>query len=108
MRLIRAGGLAQKPCCDGPIPSDLGNASPVEFIPVAEETGTIISIGEWVLRTAIEQNQDSGTKRLNNLGIVNLSAIQFRHTDLLMTVSANRGKLKAGVLELELTERVWP
>lgn len=88
---------------------DLGNVSPAEFIPVAEETGMIISIGEWVLRTAIEQTKTWHEKGWSNLGIaVNLSAIQFRHTDLPVTVSQmlREANLAPEFLELELTEGV--
>ncbi|WMW79841.1 EAL domain-containing protein [Undibacterium cyanobacteriorum] len=88
---------------------DLGNVSPAEFIPVAEETGMIISIGEWVLRTAIEQTKAWHEKGWAKLGIaVNLSAIQFRHSDLPVTVTQmlREVNLAPEFLELELTEGV--
>ncbi|MBC3881294.1 EAL domain-containing protein [Undibacterium sp. LX40W] len=88
---------------------DLGNVSPAEFIPVAEETGMIISIGEWVLRTAIEQTKHWHDMGWRNLGIaVNLSAIQFRHSDLPVTVTQilKQANMEPEFLELELTEGV--
>ncbi len=88
---------------------ELGNVSPVEFIPVAEETGMIINIGEWVLRTAIEQTKQWHDMGWKNLGIaVNLSAIQFRHSDLPVTVTQilKQANLEPEFLELELTEGV--
>lgn len=87
-----------------------GNVSPAEFIPVAEECGLIISIGEWVLRTACQQ-----TKLWLDLGLlplriaVNLSARQFRQPNLLTVVSdalAQSG-LPAAALELEITESAF-
>ena len=87
----------------------LGQVSPAEFIPVAEDSGLILPIGEWVLRTAVAQLrrwQDSG------LGVplmaVNLSAVQFRHAnlpDLVAQVLRDAG-LAPECLELELTEGV--
>ncbi|WP_222612476.1 bifunctional diguanylate cyclase/phosphodiesterase [Undibacterium flavidum] len=88
---------------------ELGTISPAEFIPVAEETGLILTIGEWVLRTAVMQTQQWHALGWNHLSIaVNLSAIQFRHTDLPGTVSQilEAAQLAAHFLELELTEGV--
>jgi diguanylate cyclase (GGDEF)-like protein/PAS domain S-box-containing protein len=88
---------------------ELGIVSPGEFIPVAEETGLIIPIGEWVLRTAVAQMKawvDQGLAPI--LIAVNLSAIQFRQSNLLEMVAGilNEFELPAGQLELELTEAV--
>lgn len=88
---------------------EMGTISPAEFIPVAEETGVILPIGEWVLRTAVMQAQQWHSLGWNQLSIaVNLSAIQFRHTDLPGTVSQilHESGLTAHRLELELTEGV--
>lgn len=88
---------------------DMGTVSPAEFIPVAEETGAILSIGEWVLRTAVMQTQQWHSAGWSQLSIaVNLSAVQFRHTDLPGTVShiLQESGLAADCLELELTEGV--
>ena len=87
---------------------EFGNVSPAEFIPIAEENGLIIPIGEWVLRTAIEQ-----IKRWNAINdqtpmimAVNISAIQFRHPDLpaLITSILEEVALAPQYLEIELTE----
>ncbi len=88
---------------------ELGSISPAEFIPVAEETGLILAIGEWVLRSAVSQTKAWHEQGWADLSIaVNLSAIQFRHTDLPGTVSRilQESQLAATYLELELTEGV--
>jgi len=86
---------------------DWGMVSPAQFIPLAEETGLIVQIGEWVLKTACEQN-----KRWRDQGIppmrvaVNLSARQFTQKTLLSDVAriiAQSG-LTPDCLELEITE----
>lgn len=87
----------------------LGPVSPLEFIPVAEESGLILSIGEWVLRTAVRQLRiwlDAGlpVQRI----AVNLSVVQFRHANLpdLVTQVLQEAGLAPHHLELELTEGV--
>lgn len=86
---------------------DLGMVSPSEFIPIAEETGLIIPIGEWALRTASEQNKKWHDQGHSNLVVsVNLSARQFSQKNLVRTV-ANvllQTGLQAKYLELEITE----
>lgn len=87
----------------------LGIVSPARFIPVAEETGLIVSIGEWVLRTACEQNkkwQEMGLKPVRVA--VNLSALQFRQKDLLSLIERvlDETQLDPQWLELELTESI--
>ena len=82
-----------------------GAVSPLEFIPVAEETGIITSIGEWVLRTAcLEAASWSGAQRVS----VNVSAIQFKSPNLVATVMSALGEsgLDPQRLELEITESV--
>lgn len=84
-----------------------GRVSPAEFIPLAEETGLIMPIGEWVLRTACAQNkawQDSGLPPL--WVAVNLSAHQFRRKDLGKTIAQilQEISLEPQYLKLELTE----
>ena len=80
---------------------------PNEFIPIAEETGLIVPIGEWVLHTACSKNVEWQKAGLPPMRIaVNLSARQFRQKDLadiVKMVLANSG-LQAEYLELELTE----
>lgn len=88
---------------------ELGWVSPAEFIPIAEDSGLILPIGEWVLRQAAQQAKiwmDSGYGAL--IMAVNLSAIQFRHPDLpeLLTRVLNAVGLAPEYLELELTEGV--
>jgi diguanylate cyclase (GGDEF)-like protein/PAS domain S-box-containing protein len=85
----------------------LGAVSPCEFIPVAEETGLILSIGEWVLRTACAQNkiwQDSGLPKV--IVAVNLSARQMAQSDIVTLVKnvLDETGLESRYLELELTE----
>jgi diguanylate cyclase (GGDEF)-like protein/PAS domain S-box-containing protein len=85
----------------------LGAVSPARFIGVAEETGLIVAIGRWVLRTACAQNkawQEAGLAPMRVA--VNLSARQFRADGLLGEVRAalEDSGLEARYLELELTE----
>jgi diguanylate cyclase (GGDEF)-like protein/PAS domain S-box-containing protein len=88
---------------------ELGAISPAEFIPLAEESGLIIPIGEWVLRTAARQMREWLAAGLSDMVIaVNLSAIQFRQPKLPEIVSQilEETGLSADHLELELTEAV--
>lgn len=88
---------------------ELGMVSPAEFIPVAEESGLILSIGEWVLRTAVQQLKTWISRGLTPVTIaVNLSAVQFRHphlTGLVMQI-LEEAQLPPQFIELELTESV--
>ena len=88
---------------------ELGTISPAEFVPIAEDSGLILNIGDWVLRTAAQQ-----LKRWMEGGMapmvmaVNLSAVQFRHANLperVMQILDEVG-LPHALLELELTEAV--
>lgn len=86
-----------------------GLVSPAKFVPIAEETGLIIDIGEWVLRTACKQNkawQLAGhpPTRVS----VNLSSRQFQIPNLLEIIkdALQESELEAQYLELELTESV--
>ncbi len=86
---------------------ELGLISPVEFIPMAEESGLILPIGEWVLRTAIHQMKSWIDQGLTPIIVaVNLSAVQFRQRYLpqLITHILDEEGLPAQCLELELTE----
>jgi diguanylate cyclase (GGDEF)-like protein/PAS domain S-box-containing protein len=86
---------------------EFGTVSPVEFIPVAEASGLVGAIGEWVLRTAVKQLKawfDSGLPRFTLA--VNLSAMQLRHVHLpdLISEILESSQMPAEYLELELTE----
>ncbi len=83
-----------------------GNISPRTFIPIAEETGLILPIGEWVLREACRQARRWQLAGLPMRIAVNLSALQFRQRDLLRTISAALSAHHAApeLLELEITE----
>ena len=90
-------------------PPEGGMVPPGRFIPIAEETGLIVPIGEWVLRQACLQNkawQDMGLPPV--VMAVNLSAVQFRQTDLVAMVRAilEDTGLDPRWLELEVTESV--
>ncbi len=86
----------------------LGMVSPVDFIPIAEESGLIISIGSWVLETACQQLQRWSTNPLTqHLRLaVNVSARQFFHADFADQVKGliERLDINAQKLELEITE----
>ncbi|GBU20004.1 MULTISPECIES: EAL domain-containing protein [unclassified Methylobacterium] len=83
-----------------------GFVSPADFIPLAEETGVIIPLGEWIIREAC---RIAATWPGEVSVAVNLSPIQFRHSDLpLLVRSALRESgLAATRLELEITESVF-
>jgi diguanylate cyclase (GGDEF)-like protein len=85
----------------------LGNVSPTEFIPLAEETGLIIPIGRWVLSRACAQNTLWHSKGLPPISVaVNLSPRQFLDADLLDDIDgvlASTG-MPAHLLQLEITE----
>ncbi|WP_090813700.1 DUF4084 domain-containing protein [Bacillus nitratireducens] len=87
----------------------LGIVSPAQFIPLAEETGFIIELGNWILRTACLE-----AKRWHNQGFshlklgVNLSVVQFNHADLIPTISKvlEETELKPEALDIEITESI--
>ncbi len=86
---------------------ELGLVPPAEFIPLAESTGLIMHIGEWVLRTACAQNRAWQSAGHPHLGVaVNLSAQQLRQSGLPEAVARVLGEagLEPDCLELELTE----
>jgi EAL domain-containing protein (putative c-di-GMP-specific phosphodiesterase class I) len=82
-----------------------GPISPVEFIPIAEDTGLILKLGEWVLLRAC---RDALAWPADMIVAVNLSVSQFKHRDLTGQVRSalERTGLPANRLELEITENV--
>jgi diguanylate cyclase len=88
---------------------DLGFVMPDEFIPVAEEIGVIVEMGEWVLHTAARQTQAWRRDGFASLKVaVNLSAEQFHSGPIagrISTLIADAG-LPPGALEIEITESV--
>lgn len=86
---------------------DLGMVSPAQFIPLAEETGLIVPLGEYVLREACRQNKEWQLRGLPPVRMaVNLSSIQFQQPQLLEVIrrALDDTGLDANWLELELTE----
>ncbi len=86
---------------------ELGLIAPMQFIPLAEETGLIVPIGRWVLRTACQQNEEWQAQGFPPLPMaVNLSARQFLDENLLADI---KGALRDSgmdprLLEVEITE----
>lgn len=83
-----------------------GSISPDEFIPIAEESGLIQGIGDWVLRTA---GKDLSRLPSDLRIAVNISAIQFRNPALLATLAnvIGQNQIDPQRLELEITETVF-
>ena len=87
----------------------LGLVSPMEFIPIAEETGLIVSIGKWVLETACQQNKMWQKQGLPQMKVaVNVSSIQLQDRYFVKMVERTLEKyqLAPELLELEVTESV--
>jgi diguanylate cyclase (GGDEF)-like protein len=88
---------------------EMGMVSPADFIPLAEESGLIVPIGEWVLRTVCEQMHTWQNAGMTPLRVaVNLSACQFRQTLFSHLVGniLDETRVSSEWLELELTESV--
>jgi EAL domain-containing protein (putative c-di-GMP-specific phosphodiesterase class I) len=88
--------------------SDLGNVPPSSFIPLAEESGFIIGIGNWVMAEAVRQAviwEQSGKPVVVS---VNVSALQFQQTDFVerVALTLQGSGLTPALLELELTESI--
>jgi len=87
--------------------AELGSVSPAVFIPVAEETGLIRGIGEWVLREACQEAARWNLDPARPIRVsVNVSPLQFEHGDLMGQVreALRDSGLPPGLLELEVTE----
>ncbi|MEK4031177.1 EAL domain-containing protein [Pseudobacillus sp. FSL P4-0506] len=89
---------------------ELGKISPNNFIPLAEETGIIIPLGEWVLRRGCEQNKEWQDKGYTPLKIsINLSARQISDPDIVRKIEKIliETRLEPKWLEIEVTESVF-
>jgi len=87
---------------------DMGEMSPAEFIPVAEESGFIVAIGEWVVVEAVRQAAHWRARGMRLVVAVNVSAMQFHKPDFVDSVSRvlRESDLPPQWLELELTESI--
>ncbi|MBI3285383.1 MAG: EAL domain-containing protein [Burkholderiales bacterium] len=87
---------------------DLGEICPIQFIPIAEETGVIVAIGNWVMQTAIRQaaswNREGRALRV----AINVSALQFQQSNFVESIAAalQEHRLSPACIELELTESI--
>ena len=82
---------------------------PMQFMPVAEECGLIVPIGQWVLREACRQAQAWQDAGLRPVSVsVNISALEFKHRDFLEGLRSilKETRLEPSYLELELTETI--
>ncbi len=87
---------------------ELGEISPGRFIPVAEETGVIVPIGQWVLTEAVAQAARWRAAGLPLTMAINVSALQFQQANFPESVAAALASsdLPPGLLELEMTESI--
>jgi len=89
---------------------DMGLISPGKFIPVLEDTGMIIEVGEWILRTALKQIKEWQDKGYPVVPVsVNLSLIQFRQKELIERVKKALREIAfhPSLLTLEITESAF-
>jgi len=89
---------------------ELGLVSPEEFVPLAEESGLIVEIGDWVLDTALTDVKKwrNSTEQDDFYVAINLSSRQFRGKDIVKNISDSlkRHDLPGSCMELEITERL--
>jgi diguanylate cyclase (GGDEF)-like protein len=89
---------------------EYGMISPAEFIPLAEESGFIIPLGEWIIKTACLDLKKLANAGLGNLKVaVNISAHQFRQENFISVIHdiITQTGFNPELLELELTETVF-
>lgn len=87
---------------------ELGQISPAQFIPVAEESGAIIAIGNWVMTRAVQQAALWHAQGKQLVMAINVSALQFQQANFVASVAEalNAAALPPDCLELELTESI--
>ncbi len=87
---------------------ELGHVSPADFIPVAEESGFIVALGDWVLHQAVQQAAQWHNDGRPLIVSVNVSAVQFHQAGFVEGVAAalHQAQLPPEWLELELTESI--
>ncbi|KAJ51167.1 diguanylate cyclase (GGDEF)-like protein/PAS domain S-box-containing protein [Clostridium tetanomorphum] len=88
---------------------ELGWVSPAEFIPIAEETGLILPIGEWIIKTACNQHAEWMKKGYKPfIMAINLSTVQIQHKDFGKVVRKiiEESKVDTKYLEFEITETI--
>jgi diguanylate cyclase (GGDEF)-like protein/PAS domain S-box-containing protein len=88
--------------------AELGDIPPAQFIPIAEESGVIVSIGNWVIDAAVAQCAAWHAKGIDLTMGVNVSALQFQQADFVERIARALKKhaLPPALLELELTESI--
>ncbi len=88
---------------------ELGLVSPLDFIPILEETGLINSVGLWVLETACQKIKDLSKQNNSEIRIsINLSARQFQQADIVKSIQDTIFKvgLEPRLIDLEITESI--
>lgn len=88
---------------------EFGSIPPTQFIPLAEQTGLIQPIGDWVLETAFSQAREWHRSGFGNLRMaVNISARQFKHADFVDRIDQvlQKSGIDPSLVELEVTESI--
>jgi len=85
---------------------DFGTISPTEFIPLAEQNGFIVELGQWVIRRACQDAADFLNQSPGFTMSINVSVAQFKHTSLIQDIDEQlkRYQLPAKTLDIEITE----
>jgi len=88
--------------------AELGDIPPGQFVPIAEESGVIVAIGNWVLDTAVRQCSAWNAQGMTLTMAINVSALQFQQSDFVERVAQALKKhaLPPELLEIELTESI--